>query len=358
VLALASLLLLMLSSAGWADPRERFAEETGLDIDLIQLVQSEVNGTELTVVFVFVNQRTFNSKISPALRSALLPYVGQNAVYVNPSIEEVVSRFDFFPMSIVVEQEGRDRFVPGYDAWREITAGFLAGVFNENPAGPSQGSGSEGILVLGDAVDPEKPFSLTYMGQQVEFAILEEAPPTTATSGRPGAAATASHTPVEVEPLADLSSLQDVLEHETFDDAAMAAFFGLHPELVRTMVLSSKGEELRLLLFDLQPEIRLGVLGDDLVEAIDPLIGTGAVMVWAFSPTGADFSPWHFYIRQGGTNYVFFSTASFTELTPGFVSRQRVEPGEVVAGVIRLPRGADPATPFSVFFGTTGVGFP
>jgi hypothetical protein len=357
VLWLASLFCLALALGGFADPREQFAQETGLDLDLIQLVQSDVNGVELTVVFVFIDQRTFDSKISPALRSTLLPYVGQNAIYVNPTVKSVVERFDFFPMSIVVEQEGRDRFLPGYGDWREITAGFLAGVFQVNPAGPSQGSGSEGVLILGDAIDPTKPFSITYMGERIDFAIAPEAPASTAASAG-ASAATASHTPVEVAPLADRGSLEDVLGHEAFDAMSMAAFFDLDPMLVRTMTLTGRGEELRLLLFDLQPEIRNGALGADLLETIEPLIGTGAIMVWAFSPSGAAFSPWYFYIQQGGTNYVFFSSASFTDLTVGFLSTSRVEVGEVVAGVIRLPKGVDVTAPFSVYYGTTGVDFP
>ena len=359
LLTLASLFFLLTSAAALGDPRQQFAEETGLDMDLIQVAQSEVNGVELTVVFVYVNQRTFDSKISPTLRSTLLPYVGRNAIYVNPSIEEVVAQFEFFPMSIVVEQAGRDRFVPGYDAWREITAGFLAGVFQVNPAGPSQGSGSEGILILGDEIDAETPFSITYLGQQVEFSI-SSAPAVSATlpSGT-GTAATSSHVPANVVPLADLGSLEDVLGHETFDATSLAAFFGLDPALVRAMEIAARGEDLRLVLFDLQPEIRNGALGADLIETIDPLVGTGAVMVWAFSPSaGAAFSPWHFYIQQGGTNYVFFSSASFAEITAGFLTVGRVLPGEVVAGIVRLPRGADPALPYTVFYGTTGVDFP
>jgi len=80
--------------------------------------------------------------------------------------------------------------------------------------------------------------------------------------------------------------------------------------------------------------------------------------VWAFSIEGAAFSPWNFYIKQGGTNYVFFSSASFVELTDGFLHAERVEAGEVAAGVIRLPKSVDSALPFSVYFGTSGVDYP
>lgn len=81
-------------------------------------------------------------------------------------------------------------------------------------------------------------------------------------------------------------------------------------------------------------------------------------MVWAFSSTGADFSPWHFFVQQAGTNYVFFSGSSFVELTAGFLQAKRVEAGEVVAGVILLPARVDPYAAFSVFYGSASVALP
>jgi len=82
------------------------------------------------------------------------------------------------------------------------------------------------------------------------------------------------------------------------------------------------------------------------------------VLTVVFSPSGAPFKPWDFYVKQEGTNYFFFSDASFVELTEGFIRSGRVGAGEVAAGVIRLQRWVDPAIPFSIFFGPSGVSFP
>ena len=357
VVVWALLLLWAVSLFVVADERDKFAEETGLDRDLVNLVQIEVGGVELTVTFVYINERTFQSKISAELSWALQPYVGQNAIYVNPSIDDVVDSFDFNPELISIEQSGAIH-MPPLDSWIEITPGFLAGQFEVNPSGPAQGSGSEGILILGDSIDPQLPFDVMYAGQKALTPFeIGATPIVTQTTGSP-IASTQSHDPIDVAPLETLGTLEELLLHEDFSSEAMAALFELDPALVRTMVLSLRGSELRLFFVRLEDSVRTSLLGSDLIETIAEVIGTGAVMVWAVSPTGAAFTPWNFYIRQNNTNYVFFSTASFVELTENFLRVERVEAGNVAAGVIRLPRSVDAEAAFSVFYGTSGVDYP
>lgn len=351
------LILWAVSLFASADPRDEFAAETGLDRDLINVVQVEVDGTELTVAFVYINERTFQSKISAELSWTLQPYVGQNAIYVNPSIDAVVDSFGFNPDLITIEQSGVIH-LPSLDSWIEITPGFLAGQFEVNPGGPAQGSGSEGVLILGDSIDPQLPFDVLYAGQGTLSPFeIGAIPIATQTTGSP-TAAMQSHDPIEVAPLETLGTLEELLLHEDFSAEAMAAAFELDPSLVRTMVLSLRGSELRLFYVRLEASVRTSLLGSELIASIDEVIGTGAIMVWAVSPTGASFTPWNFYIRQNNTNYVFFSTASFVELTERFLRVERVEAGDVAAGVIRLPRSVDSAAPFSVFYGTSGVDYP
>ncbi len=353
------LVMWAVSSFVQADPRDQFAQETGLDRDLINLVKVDVNGTELTVVFVYITERTFSSKISAQLAATLRPYVGMNAFYVNPSIDDVVSSFPFDPLLLSARQGGAS-IVPPWEAWDEITPGFVTGRFEVNPSGPSQGSGSEGVVIFGDLLDPDLSFDLVYSGQPATFDIgtVQQAQGAIgSTSGSPTAAAP-SHDPINVAPVETLDSLQDLLLHEEFSADALAAAFELAPPLVRTLVITPRGHELRLFLVRLEPSIRTGRLGEDLVASLDEVIGTGAVMVWAVSPTGAEFTPWNFYIRQGGTNFVFFSQASFVELTEGFLRVERVELNEVAAGVIRLPRSVNANEAFSVFYGTQGADFP
>jgi hypothetical protein len=81
-------------------------------------------------------------------------------------------------------------------------------------------------------------------------------------------------------------------------------------------------------------------------------------MVWAYSATAALFSPWYFYIQQSGTNHVFFSDASFVELTRGFLDLTHLVPGEVAAAVIRLPNSVHADQPFSVRYSTFSVSYP
>lgn len=358
MLVVSSLLALLLGAAAFADDRTQFARETGLDPDLVGVVKLDVDGTELTVVFVFINERTFDSKISASLRATLLPYVGRNAFYVNPNIKSVVSQFDFDPSRISVEQDGRS-FRPEAASWVEITPGFANGRFEVNPAGASQGSGSEGILVLGDAIDADEPFEFRYEGERTRFAISASAPSSpSAVSGGPRAATT-SHQPVEVPLLEDVTTLEEVLALPEFSSASMAALLELPAEDVQTVEIHHMNDEiLRLLYVRLEQAALDSALGDDLIARLEPLVGTGAVMVWAFSATGVDFSPWNFFVRQSGTNYVFFSSASFVELTAGFIGAEKIRENETLAGVIRLPRGADPSHPFELFYSSTGVPFP
>ena len=351
-----SLLILLFAGLAYANPRERFAQETGLDLDLIGVLQVEDNGIEMTVTFVFINERTFNSKISAELRVALLPYLGRNAFYVNPSIEQVVAQSGFSPFGISVRQVGETLFTPDAEAWVDITFGFAAGRFEVNPSGPDQGSGSEGILVLDGAIDSTRPLDLIYRGQEARFEIG------TAVAAPPAAyvapSATGPRDSIDVAPLTGTGTLQGILMQDGFSDESMAALLDLDPDLVRVMLLTLRGEELRMLFVRLEEPVRNSALDPDLVFALDPLIGTGAVMVWAFTPTGAMFSPWHLYVDQETTWPLGLFSNPFIELTEGFSRSVILEPGEVVAGVFRLPGGVDSELPFEVHYGASSVTYP
>jgi len=354
-----SLLVLLFAGLAAADDRAQFALETGLDIDLVGVIQLDVGGTELTVVFVFINERTFASKISPSLRATLLPYVGRNAFYVNPNIKTVVSQFGFDPLAISVRAGAGETVRPGVESWVEITPGFLQGRFDVNPAGASQGSGAEGILILGDAIDADEPFDIYYGSERASFAVSSSVPQPTAAGRSTPTAATTSHDPIEVSPLEDVTTLEELLALPGLAAESIAAMFALPAELVRTAEVEYRSEViLRFVFIRLEDAVQESTLGDDLLDRLEPLVGTGAVMVWAYSPTGADFSPWNFFVQQAQTNYVFFSSASFVELTAGFVRDKTIGAGEMAAAVIRLPRGVDPAVPFAIVYSATKVTFP
>jgi hypothetical protein len=180
----------------------------------------------------------------------------------------------------------------------------------------------------------------------------------TALAGSAARATTTSHTPISVPVLEDVSSLAELLALDSVTSETMAGLLGLDPSLVRVLDTHERGQALRLVFVYLTEAVRTSLLGEDLLQRLDPLIGTGAVMVWASSTTGTEFSPWRFYVQQNGSNYVFFSAASFVELTFDFLKNQALSPGTVVAGVIRLPKSVDASSPFSVYYGTSGVSFP
>ncbi len=350
VLLASSLFFLCAASTALGDPRDDFARETGLDSDLIGVIQVDVGGTGMTIAFVFVDARALESHVSPSLRQALQPYVGRNALYVNPSVRDVVSHFDFTPQAIAVQGEGRERTTPPASAWVELTPGFLGGTFEVNPAGASQGSGSEGVLVLGDLIDPTRPFDIFYGNERTTFRILP--------AGSSRGSTAASHDPISVPALGDVSSLESVLARPDLTEVSVAALFALDRSLVRMLDATVASNAVRFVFIRLEESVRTSALGVDLLSRLDPVIGTGAVMVWAISTTGAPFSPWYFYVQQSGTNFVFFSSASFVELTSGFLGLDRLEPATLAAAVIRLPKGVDAQAPFAVRYSTFGVTYP
>ena len=354
VLLASSVFLFALGVVALADARDEFAQQTGLDPRSIGVIQTEVNGTQLTIAFVFVDQRALDSRISVALRQTLLPYVGRNALYVNPSVRSVVDRFAFDPMAVSVQSESSRPYTPPGSAWVEITPGFLSGSFETNPSGASQGSGSEGILVLGNAIDPAKPFTISYGSASAAFDLTSTGASATFTGG----ATAQSHEPIVVPALEDVTRLEDVLALPDLTAPSLAVLFGLDPSLVRILDVQVRSDAIRMIFIRLEESVRSSTLGPELLARLNPVTGTGAVMVWAWSAAAASFSPWGFYIQQSGTNHVFFSNASFVELTSGFLDLAHLIPNELAAAVIRLPKSVDPSQSFTVRYGTFGVSYP
>ena len=197
------------------------------------------------------------------------------------------------------------------------------------------------------------------MGRRATFAISAAAPSAVPSISGAYAAAAASHEPIEVPLLEDVATLEEILALPGFSSESMAALFDLDGAAVRASETTFlNGEVLRFLFVRLDEGVRDSALGEELVASLDPVIGTGAVMVWAFSPTGAGFSPRGFQIHQSGSAYEFWSSASFVELTPAFLDVKYVEAGQMVGGVIRLPKGVDSDLPFVIQYAFTRVSFP
>ncbi len=357
ILIISSLFFLLVGLSVLAQSHEQIASQTGLDPDLFATLTIDVGGKELRLFMVYVNERAFDSGITrnEKLRQILLLYVGSNALYINPNVKQVVDSFNFFPHQISVEQVGKPTFIPTANDWVEIREGFLAGRFQVNPEGSSYGSGSEGLLVMGEHIDPSQPFSVVYQGQRARFDLTgvgTSVPPPTLPvppAKQPGEA-------IEIPTLKDITDLEDALTHGDFSPALVAAHLHLDPSLVGTIIITSEDEELRLLLVRLEEGVRKGAFGAELLFCLEPLIGTGAVMVWALTPTGANFSPWQLHVQQSQTIYDFWFDSSFAELTEGFLRLGRLESGEVAAGVILLHRQVNPHATFTVYYQTINTG--
>lgn len=340
----------------------QIASQTGLDPDLFGVLTLEVGGTELAIFVVYINDRALGSRISADLGQSLLPYVGENALYINATVKSVVTTFPFFPSAFRVEQEGRAPFLPGGDDWVELTEGFQTGAFQVNPMGASYGSGSAGVLVVGEHIDPGLPFWVVYQGQRVRFEISEPmraveppiSPPVLSTEP----ARSQPITVIETLPAIDVSGIEDVLTRGDLSSAVAAALLSLDPRLVETLVVSTRNGELRLLLVLLEPGIEQSALSETLLARLRPLVGTGAIMVWAGSPTGATFSPYYFWVAQAERNYFFVSNLSLLELTAGFSLRDHpLAASEVTAGILLLPGTIDPRLPFTLYYGSTATKF-
>jgi hypothetical protein len=353
-----------LSFLALAASDDEIASQTGLDPDLFSVLTVDVDGTELAILFVFITERTFNSRISPELRQSLFPYVGQNALYVNPTVKQVVERFDFDPAQCVIGQEGAASFIPAQGDWIEITEGFLDGIFHVNPMGASYGSGSAGVLVLEDHIDPARPFWISYRGMTARFEFLYPMgilTPTPVVPPPSPASPPSPTTPVapEVSGEIDLTALEELFKDGHFDAERVAAALNLSPDLIGSMSLHFRSGELTLLLIQLENEVEGAALDSNLLQTLRPLFGSGAVLVWAVTPTGAVFSPYYFWVSQAGQNYFFISNASLLELTPEFARKDHeLAPEEVTAGVLLLPDAVNSHAAFTVYYGSVGVTFP
>ena len=325
---------------------------TGLDADLSAQFSVEANGQRLDFFLVYLNKRAFNSNISEDLSQRLSAYEEANALYVNPTIDQVVDSFDFFPSHFSIEQEGSPPFFPTSEDWVEITEGFLAGNLEPHPSGPEQGSCSIGVLIMGDHIDPTQPFWVMYENARERFRIIDK--PQASVAAQKPLTVPVPTNEAELALQEQIAILRDKLaEEDSFSAERIANLVDLSPSLVRAIVIEHEGETLHLLLVLLEEQINESTLEPDILSVLQPFIGTGGVMVWATSPTGARFTPYYFWVEQSTIPYYFVMASSFAEMTKDFCKISYVEMGEVAAGVIILPHRLDSLAQFTLNYGST-----
>lgn len=355
-LILFSLCLVFAGFSVLAQSVDQIASQTGLDQDLVGVLDINAGGSELAIIVVYINERAFQSGISknPNLYHRLFPYVGQNALYINPTVEQVVSHSAFSPSQFSVEQSGKTTFYPTAADWVEITSGFLGGLFQVNPGGASYGSGSEGILVVGDHIDPTRPFWVVYQGQRAYFEISPAAGPATAVSPAPAPTTLPSREAMVAPPLADVTDLEEALLQGDFSAGMVAELLSIDPRLVGTFIHSTGTAELRFLFIRLEETVQTGAFSPELLARIEPAIGRNAIMVWILTSTGAPFSIWNLLLERphgdGITHELFFGD-SVIDLTEGFADLNYVYPGQLQAAILLLPSSVNRVEPFTMKYG-------
>lgn len=324
-----------------ADNIGTIAQRTGLDRDLIGLISVEIEGTTLALTFIYVNERTLASRISPLLRQQILPHLEANAIVVWVSADADMS---FSPNELVFRQQGRQPFSPDREDWATAPP---------EPWKIRAQEAAAGLLIMGARIDPTLPFWIEFRGQttviELEDPVLVYAEPLDYPVVAP------QHMPIDL-------GIEDLALAEAFGITGeeIALLLGIDSRLVRTLFIGPAEEQLQIVLIHLAEQVREAHLGPGLFAQFERYIGRASIMVLAFSRTGANFSPWNFWASQGGRNYLLFAIARFTELTPGFIRPARdgrIEAGEMAAGIIILYRWIDPSLPFTVNYHTEKVEF-
>jgi hypothetical protein len=155
--------------------RQRIVQETGLDPDLVVTIFVSEENAQFILTFIYINDRTFNSRLKPELLEAIAPYRNRKAMLalVTPARESY-----FNPWLITFSQDRVDyHVIPG--AIRQINEGFKVGTL---PAGEV----AAGIILLerlepsstpepqGEELDVRRPFTIGYMGYTASFALSAE----------------------------------------------------------------------------------------------------------------------------------------------------------------------------------------
>ncbi|MGQ9601335.1 MAG: hypothetical protein ACUVQU_07370 [Candidatus Bipolaricaulia bacterium] len=157
--------------------RQRIVQETGLDPDLVATIFVSEENAQFILTFIYINERTFNSRLKPELLEAIAPYRGQKAMLtlVTPARES------YFNPGLITFSQGGVEYHVAHGATRQINEGFKAGTLptGKVAAGvillerlePSLGSSREATSL---GLDVSRPFTIGYMSYTTNFALSAE----------------------------------------------------------------------------------------------------------------------------------------------------------------------------------------
>lgn len=156
--------------------KERIAAETGLDEDLLATIFVSEENAQFILTFIYIDDRTLNSKLKPELKQAIAPYKNRDAmlVLVTPAIDSY-----FNPMAIAFIQDrityhvrpnSIRRIDPEFNVGTIPSGQVTAGIILLDQLTPS--ISNYGGALTAPQLDTKRPFTITYMGRySADFAL-------------------------------------------------------------------------------------------------------------------------------------------------------------------------------------------
>ncbi len=164
--------LLVGCSVAFGQTVDEVIAQTGLDRDLVAVLTVDAPSGKFLMVAVYVNERTVATRMQAGLAATLPEFVGRNAVLVWAYTESGAA---IEPGSLLFAQDG-STVTMGEDNVFPVTGDLREGVLP-----PRQVVAS--IIVLGDAIDPTAPFTITY-GEWAATLAVEPAPDVVVAAGQ------------------------------------------------------------------------------------------------------------------------------------------------------------------------------
>jgi hypothetical protein len=154
--------------------RQRIAEETGLDEELIATLFVSEESAQFILTFIYIDDRLFSSRLKPELLEAVMPYRNREAmlVLVTPARESY-----FNPFLITFTQDWVS-YRAQANAIRRVNESFAVGTI-------PQGEVSAGVILLrelepelspmpAEGLDVQRPFTISYSSYTTSFALRSQ----------------------------------------------------------------------------------------------------------------------------------------------------------------------------------------